>query len=391
MKYNRSYLRLIHHLLHAYGQRLGLLHSAHPITLTFSVTSRCQSRCLTCHIGECYQRKQFRNKPDLSLAEIEKIFQSLGSVYFFNISGGEPFLREDLPQIVDLAVRYLTPAIIHIPTNALAPRRIEEICRQILETNRRHDVEIPLTVKPSIDGVGKLHDQIRGVPGNFAKLEETFVRLKILEEDFPEFHLELGTVISRYNVNHLRDIEAYVHQLGVQSYRSEFAEERAEFFNKGEGIGPQVEVYRKALDHFAAEIVRNLPDKRSLTRLTESLRLVYYDLAVQILESKTQVLPCYGGISNLHLNFDGELWPCCVLAYDRPLGSLRSLNYDIQKALDSVQARNVLKFIHQKGCHCPLANQWYSNILLHPPTLMKVLLKNLKMRQKSTSAKVHRV
>jgi MoaA/NifB/PqqE/SkfB family radical SAM enzyme len=388
MKYNRSYLRLLRHFIHAYGQRLGLLHSAHPITLTFSVTSRCQSRCLTCHIGEYSQCKQFRYKPDLSLAEIEQIFQSLGSVYFFNISGGEPFLRPDLPEIVDLAVQYLTPAIIHIPTNALAPHRIEEICRQILENNRRRGVEIPLTVKPSIDGVGRLHDQIRGVPGNFAKLEETFVRLKILEEDFPEFHLELGTVISRYNVNHLRDIEAYVHQLGVQSYRSEFAEERAEFFNKGEGIGPKIEVYRQALEHFAAEIVRNLPEKRPLTRLTESLRLVYYDLAVQILERKTQVLPCFGGISNLHLNFDGELWPCCVLAYDRPLGSMRNLNYDVQRALQTPQAREVLKFIRRKGCHCPLANQWYSNILLHPPTLIKVLAKNLIMQRKSGPTEV---
>jgi MoaA/NifB/PqqE/SkfB family radical SAM enzyme len=319
------------------------------------------------------------------LAEIEKIFRSLGTVYFFNVSGGEPFLRSDLPQIADLAMEHLKPAIIHIPTNALAPQRIETICRQILENNQRRGNRIPLTVKPSIDGVGKLHDHIRGVPGNFVKLEETFVRLKLLEEEYPEFHLELGTVISRFNIAHLPEIEAYVHELGIESYRSEIAEERAEFFNLGDGISPQIDIYRKALQHFAGEILRNLPEKRSLTRITESLRLVYYDLAVQILERKTQVLPCYAGISNLHLNFDGELWPCCVLAYDHPLGNLRQMDYDVQKTLASPQAKEVLKFIHRKGCSCPLANQWYSNMLLHPPTLLKVLLKNIQIALKKRS------
>ncbi len=379
MRMNRNSLRLLRHILHAYGQYLRLWSSAHPITLTFSVTSRCQSRCLTCHIGECQQRGQFREHPDLSLVEIEKIFKSLGRIFFFNISGGEPFLRSDLPGIVELAVQYLKPAVVHIPTNALAPVRIEAICQQILENNRRRGLPIPLTVKPSIDGVGKLHDQIRGVPGNFHKLEETIVRLKILEERYPEFHLELGTVISRHNIAHLDEIEDYVHALGVESYRHEIAEERAEFFNRGESIAPSVELYEKMLERFSAEIIRHLPDKRPLTRLTESLRLVYYDLAVQIIKRKTQVIPCYGGISNLHLNFDGELWPCCVLAYDHPLGRLREMNYDVQKAVKSAQAKAVLQHVRQKRCYCPMANQWYSNILLHPGTLGRVIKKNFSV------------
>lgn len=369
-----GYLRILRHILHAYGQYFRLWSSAHPITLTFSVTSRCQSRCLTCRIGEQFQEGAFQNRPDLTLEEIEKIFRSLGPIYFFNVSGGEPFLRRDLPRIIDLAVTYLKPAIIHIPTNALTPDRIEAMCLQILEGNLKRGVKIPLTIKPSIDGLGKLHDYIRGIPGNFKKLEETIVRLKLLEEEYPEFHLELGTIISKYNVDHLDEIEDYVHALDIQSYRNEIAEERAEFFNKGEGIAPSAELYEKVLRRFSAEVVQRLPDKRSLTRLTETLRLVYYGLAVRILKTGKQVIPCFGGISNLHLNFDGELWPCCVLGYDYPLANLRDVDYDLQKALRSRQARMVLNFIRRKGCYCPLANQWYSNILLHPPTLGRVIL-----------------
>lgn len=363
------------HVLHAYGKYYRILNGVHPVTLTFSVTSRCQSKCLTCHIGDRSREGKFENRPDLSLEEIEKIFQSLGSVYFFNISGGEPFLRADLPAVVDLAVQYLKPAIIHIPTNALMPERIEDLSRQILAQNRSHNGEfLPLTVKPSIDGLNGLHDKIRGVRGNFKKLEQTIVRLKMLEEEFPEFHLELGTVISKHNVDHLDEIEDYVHALGVQSYRHEIAEERAEFFNKGEGTTPSAEVYEKVMQRFSTEIIRHLGEKRSLTKLTESLRLVYYDLAVKILKKRKQVIPCFGGISNLHLNFDGELWPCCVLGYDKPFADLREMDYDVQKALTLYRAKSVLQFIRHRGCYCPLANQWYSNILLHPPTWGRVIL-----------------
>jgi MoaA/NifB/PqqE/SkfB family radical SAM enzyme len=376
MKFKKGHWRILGHILHAHGQYRRLWSGAHPITLTFSVTARCQSRCLTCHIGECFQRHELRHRPDLNLGEIEKIFQSLGPVYFFNISGGEPFLRSDLPQIVELAVKYLRPAIVHIPTNALAPKRIEDLCRQILEGNRRAGSGIPLTVKPSIDGIGRLHDYIRGVPGNFNKLEETLVRLKILAEEFPELHVELGTVVSKYNVEHLPQIEEYVHSVGIESYRHEVAEERHEFFNVGEAIAPSADLYEKLLEHFTQGILDHLPEKRPLTRTTETLRLVYYELALQILKRRTQVIPCFGGISNLHLNFDGELWPCCVLAYSKPLGRLRELDYDIQRAIRSPSAKQVLEFIRLKGCYCPLANQWYSNILLHSRTLFRVILKN---------------
>ncbi len=367
--------RLLGHILHAYAAYYRLRRSAHPLTLTFSVTGRCQSRCLTCHIGDKFLRGDFKDRPDLNLDEIEKIFRSLGQVYFFNVSGGEPFLRKDLPDIIDLAMKYLRPAIVHIPTNALMPERIESVTREILTRMQRRGEKIPLTVKPSIDGIGGLHDKIRGVRGNFDKLEETIVRLKLVEEDHPQFHLELGTVISKYNVDHLDEIEDYVHDLDVQSYRNEIAEERAEFFNLGEGIAPAADLYGKVLRRFSAEIERHLKGKRPLTRLTETLRLVYYDLAVKILKKKKQVIPCYGGISNLHLNFDGGLWPCCVLGYDRPLADLRKMNYDVQAAMRTPAARSVLDFIRRGGCYCPLANQWYSNILLNPLMLGRVILR----------------
>jgi len=302
---------------------------------------------------------------------------------FFNISGGEPFLRRDLPQIIGLACRYLRPKIIHIPTNGIASETIRDLTRQCLQIIRHHDSRLPLTVKPSIDGIGELHDEIRGVRGNFRQLEKTIGYLKEIEKEYDNFHLELGTVVSKFNVDHLSQIEDYVHSLGVQSYRNEIAENRTEFFNLEDDIAPDADAYERLIEEFSAKIRRNIKRKRRLTRLTEALRLTYYDLAIRILKERRQVIPCYAGISNVHINYDGEVWPCCVLGYSKPMGSLREEDYDFQKVWRSDQADRVRNYIKDGNCACPLANQAYSNIVCSPICLSKVLRNMVKFALKS--------
>ena len=350
----------------------GFVQPANSITLTFSVTAACQSLCKTCQIGKLYRQNPQRAKEDLTLEEIEKIFKSMGHIYFFNISGGEPFLRKDLPQLVELACKYLRPGIVHIPTNALAPKRIEELTKQILKVMKEYAPKVPLTIKPSIDGIGEKHDEIRGFKGNFKRLEETISCLKELQKEHHTLHVELGTVVSNFNVDHLEEIEDYVHSLGVESYRNEIAEQREEFFNVGDPITPTGDQYEKLMESFKRKIKENIKSKRKLARITESFRLVYYDLVSNILKEKRQVIPCYGGISNVHLNYNGDLWPCCVLGYRKPMGNLRKVDYDFQRVFHSEQANEVKRYIRDGRCYCPLANQAYSNILCNLPSLFKV-------------------
>jgi MoaA/NifB/PqqE/SkfB family radical SAM enzyme len=353
--------------------RAGLLNPTTPITFTFSVTAACQSLCKTCNIGALYLANPKSRKDDLSLDEIEKIFKSIGHIHFFNISGGEPFLRKDLPQIVGLACRYLTPRMVHTPTNGFTPKHIQEATREILQIMKEYDPTVPFTVKPSIDGVGEKHDWVRGLKGNFVRLEETFKRLKVLQQEYPNLHVEAGTVVSKYNINDIEEIADYVHKLGIESYRNEVAEERSEFDNIGGGITPSAEEYRDAMIVFSRKIRDHLGGKRQLAKITESFRLVYYDIAARILAERRQVIPCYGGITNVQMNYKGDLWPCCTLGYDQPLGNLREANYEFWKVFHSRQANTVRQFIKDEKCHCPLANQYYSNMLLNFQTMIRVL------------------
>ncbi len=337
-----------------------------PINVTFSITRRCQSRCKTCYIWK------HDEGDDLDLQIIERLFRSIGWTYFFNVSGGEPYLRDDLPEIIELACRYMHPAVIHIPTNGLAPDKIERLTRETLEIMEKIAPGTVLTIKPSFDGIGKMHDEIRGVPGNFEKLLDTLERLKKLRKEYKYLHVGVGTVISRFNAPHLREIIAYAKNLDVDTYINEVAEEREEFFNLGSGITPNSHSYEELMAIFKTSVRENIKKMKILPRITTAMRLVYYDLTVRLLTEKKQIIPCSAGLLNVHINSDGSIWPCAVLAYKGKMGSLDS-ETDFMDIWRSKKSTEIRKSIRRGECACPLANQAYSNILLHPPSLMKTL------------------
>ncbi|MBU1055305.1 MAG: radical SAM protein [Proteobacteria bacterium] len=371
-----SYLKeVIPKIMRYHLARKSIISCGLPLNLTFSVTNMCQSRCRTCNIWAVYEKDPEKLKEELTIDEIEKIFCSMGHVYIFNISGGEPFLRPDITEIIKLACKYLSPGIIHIPTNAIDVEPAYNKTRQIIDFLKSEFPNTHLTVKPSLDHIGDKHDKIRGVKGNFEKVMELFNKLKSMQPDFPNFHAELGTVISKWNVNDIEEISAFVTSLGVDSYRNEIAEQRFEMFNTQNAITPKVEDYEKAIEHFVSHIKANMKNRLFFLRITNAFRLVYYSLAIQILKEKRQVIPCYAGISNAHLSPYGDIWACCTLANQKSMGNLRDYNYSFIDLWNSSQADTARKEIYNGTCNCPLANQTYSNMLMNVPTMFKVLYK----------------
>ena len=359
--------------------RRGLVGPGRPINLTFSVTNVCQSRCKTCSIWELYKENPEKRKEELALDEIEKIFRSMGHIYVFNVSGGEPFLRSDITEIIAAACRYLSPGVVHIPTNAIAKELIESRTIAILEVLKNNCPHTQLTIKPSLDHIGSKHDAIRGVPGNFTKVLDVFHRLKEIQSDYSNFHVELGTVISRWNVDDVEEIAQYVTNLSVDSYRNEIAEQRSEMFNTQNDITPDPEQYENAIDLFVRQIRENMANRNLFQRITNAFRLVYYSLAIRILKENRQVIPCYAGISNVHMTPYGDIWACCTLGYDKPMGNLRDYNYDFQMLWNSAEAKKVRTYVGEGRCNCPMANQTYSNILMHGPSLFRVVREIMKV------------
>ncbi|MGM0608961.1 MAG: radical SAM/SPASM domain-containing protein [Candidatus Muiribacteriota bacterium] len=360
----------------------NIIKSPMPLNFTFSVTNLCQSKCKTCNIWKIYREDPKLYKKELNINEIEKIFSSLGNIYIFNVSGGEPFIRKDFLEIVKLAVKYLKPKIIHIPTNAIAEKKVIKTVKEIIEHLKQYAPDTKLTIKPSLDHIYEKHDDIRGVKGNFNKVMNVFTELKKLKKEYNNLYAELGTVISKMNFSDIEYISDFVRTLKPDSYRNEIAEIRSEMFNLNNDITPDYYEYRKAIDIFAEHQKKEMKNRSFFQKTTNAFRLVYYDLVLKILQKNNQPIPCYAGITNAHMTAYGDVWACCTLGYDDSMGNLRDFNYNFKKLWNSNQAFEVRKKIYNKECVCPLANQMYSSILMDFKSSLKVvmiILRNKKL------------
>jgi MoaA/NifB/PqqE/SkfB family radical SAM enzyme len=345
--------------------RVGMASVGMPLVITFSVTNRCNSKCKTCNIW----KNPSRSSEELDINEIEKVFKSIGRLYFLNLCGGETFLREDLVDIIKLGQWYMSPNLVHIASNGLLTDIIEKSVSEILESLPSKTF---LTVKLSLDGVGDLHDEVRGVKGNFTKVTETYSKLDKLRQKYPNFHLGFNTITSKFNLKSLDEIIDYARSLEPDSYVTEVAENRAELFNLTDDIGPDAETYKQLIKKFRESTKQNLKSRRSISKYTEASRLVYYDYVVRILKEERQVLPCYAGLSNFHMDPWGDVWPCCILGNNHSMGNARDFDCDFKKLWNSERANKVREFIKEGRCYCPMANQSYSNMLCNTMAMVKI-------------------
>src|SRR5882672_6710103 len=126
-------------------------------TVILFVTSRCNAFCKT-----CFYHAELNQPGDMTFAQIEKLSRTMPAITDLWLSGGEPTLRRDVSEIINLFVRNNGVKRVIIPTNGLIKSRVAEIVGRALADNG----EIDLYLNIALDGYGKTHDQIRGVPGH---------------------------------------------------------------------------------------------------------------------------------------------------------------------------------------------------------------------------------
>jgi MoaA/NifB/PqqE/SkfB family radical SAM enzyme len=342
-----------------------------PLNLTLSPSPKCNSRCLTCNIW-------MKSENELNLEEWDKVLRSLGRApYWFTISGGEPLMYPHVVELAQLAYEHCRPGIINIPTNGILksiPERVERIARSCPESQ--------LIINLSLDGVGKKHDFIRGIPGNFEKFEKRLDELLALRSKVPNLIVGIHSVVSTFSVGHLDELIAYADRSGADQFITEIAEPRVELDTIGLPITPSPAEYAKAIDRLIAYV----EGKRftGMAKVTEAFRVEYYKLVKRILEEEDQVIDCYAGWVSAQIYADGTVWPCCVRADN--LGNLRDNGYDFKKIWFGEKIKEVRRSIAARECHCPLANAAYSNMLLDTSTLARVSANLMGAPAKSTTA-----
>ena len=118
-----------------------------------------------------------------------------GSLMFLLPTGGEPFLRKDIGEIVKIFHKNTGVRNVGIPTNGSTTARTVSIVKDLCESCPELDLHIDV----SLDGVGELHDEIRVFPGLFKRSIETYKALRDIEKHYKNFSVQVETTVSKHN------------------------------------------------------------------------------------------------------------------------------------------------------------------------------------------------
>lgn len=154
-----------------------------PVKVCFQLTTRCNLRCKMCDI---YTRKS----SELSLQEIAELFKDLKSVgcEAVDLTGGEPLLRKDVPQIIQAGKRVGLEMNLYTNGYLLDRERLKRIVEAGIDA-----------VGISVDGIGDTHDEIRGVEGVYKGVVNAFELLN----EYPSLKKMIATVVMESNMQEL--------------------------------------------------------------------------------------------------------------------------------------------------------------------------------------------
>lgn len=180
-----------------------------PISaLVFAVTYRCNARCIMCGLGRNHTEQVSENI-------VNKLVESAGTLRglkVLNITGGEPFLLRNLPDICGrLAAAIPDIGQIALSSNGLSTKRVVETTRTIYENIRFSDMG--LSVELSLDGPEEIHDSVRGMEGAFVKVMATWKGLASLK--IPFRYLGFGCNVNSMTVDSLDSTLSIAESLGA--------------------------------------------------------------------------------------------------------------------------------------------------------------------------------
>lgn len=312
-----------------------------PFTMTFVVTRRCNSRCQMCHIW------MDKTSPTLSLDDIRHMFrQPLPSVRALTLTGGEATLRADLPELFDIT-RAALPRLEYadVASHGMNTDRTLGFVERMLESITANPGRLrEFVVQLSLDGIGEMHDQIRGINGFFTKVTRTLDGLQALRRRYPILNMRLSTVVMPTNLGHVRELRRFAAERGLKINFSPAVLSGAYYenlLNADElGFVAASERGRQAQEAF----------KQLAAEEPSSMRFYYGDMA-GMLAGKPRGRTCMMGHYGFILEHDGEVYPCVNWEIES-FGNL--LHEDFDSIWFGERAHKARQELRSSGCPtCP--------------------------------------
>jgi len=282
--------------------------------------------------------------PELTTKQIESFFSRSNSFSWIGLTGGEIFLREDLIEIVGMALGYCKDlCVLHFPTNGYLKERIVGQTGEILKLKPRR-----LFVTVSLDGPPNIHDKIRGVQGSWANAIGTFLAL----QDMPGVSSYLSMTLGDENlglidetINSIKNVYPKFDANKMMNFNA--FQRSSHYFENTDLAGPD----KKLL---LADIQKALKILGTGPAIKNYLQKNYLGLYETYAKTGHSPLPCQALSASCFINPYGDIFPCGV--YDKKIGNLKDAGFKLAglwKKEEVVKLRNACKNGSCPGCWSP--------------------------------------
>ncbi|MGI6109635.1 MAG: radical SAM/SPASM domain-containing protein [Eubacteriaceae bacterium] len=284
---------------------------------TVIVTYRCNARCTMCNRYKCPSRPE----DEITLDTIKK----LPPMYFTNITGGEPFLRTDLKEIVR-ELRKKSDRIV-ISTNGFFTDRIIDLCREFPDVG----------IRISIEGLEETNNKIRGLPDGFNKGYGTLRKLAEMGVKDVGF----GMTVQDANAADLVPLYKLSDHLNMEFATA--ALHNSFYFVENSNI---IHHRQAAAGHFE-ELINELLQSSSPKKW---FRAYFNHGLINYIYGQPRLLPCDMAFDTFFIDPYGDVMPCNGTEEKEVMGNLN--NQDWNTLWNSEQADHVRMKVRDCNRQC---------------------------------------
>ena len=291
-----------------------------PTDASIILTYRCPMRCQMCNI--------WQNPTDRQEEIKASDLRTLPDLKFINLTGGEPFVREDLAENVEECYRH-TKRIV-ISTSGWFDKKVVELAERFPN----------IGIRISIEGLSVKNDELRGRQGGFDKGLNTLLTLKNMGVK----DIGFGCTVSNHNSKDMLALYKLSRELGLEFATAAF--HNSYYFHKSDNvITNRDEVCRDFEQLIQWQLEENHP--KSWFRAFFNMGLINY------IEGGRRMLPCEAGMTNFFIDPWGEVYPCNGLEerfWKESMGNIRQ--NDFATIWNSPQAEHVRDLVRKCPKNC---------------------------------------
>lgn len=287
-------------------------------------TYRCNARCQMCNSWA----NPSRQEEDFDPIILKKI---PGKMKRLNVTGGEPTLRKDLMEILEIL--YPKAQKLELSTNGYFTKKLIAIGKRYPN----------IRIRISVEGLPKLNDELRGIKNGFDHALHSVLELRALGLK----DIGFAIVISDKNIFDLTYLYELCSSLGLEFSQS--AMHNSFYFFKNDNKIENIEIVEEKMRQFI-KILLSSKRKNLGLRIKDWFRAYINAGLLRYMKGKERAIPCYAGTESFFVDPRGRILACNGSGEPWVMGDLRVQEFE--EIWFSEQANRVRNLVQncQRNC-----------------------------------------